>query len=116
MFHKKPVVHSWSDFAPKSAPEGKKLRPQDIIDKRVMFTEFKIGLSKAKFQNEKSDANGGGEDEQKKECLTLQFIMDGKTHIIFTSSAVLIRQCREQADNFPFYATIRKINNYYVFS
>lgn len=89
----------FSDFAQESGPlEGIKSKLDNILDKEVLILDFRINKSKFKEGN----------------YLTLQYENDGKKHILFTSSGILISQIQKYANNLPFYTTIKHINNYYT--
>lgn len=84
--------------------EGTKMPVTDILNVPLVFTGWKFG--KSKFEDDSG---------QKAERLTLQFEQDGKKHVIFTSSEVLIEQLRAFIKAMPdatcFKATIRRVDN-----
>lgn len=94
----------FSDFA--EEPElldGSKLKMEEVLNKEILITGFKISDSKfSKSNNPK--------------CLTLQFEMDDEKHVIFTGSTVLINQIEKYKDEIPFLTTIKKIDKYYSFT
>ena len=47
------------------------------------------------------------------QCLTLEVVIDGLKHVVFSGSGVLIEQMTKYGENIPFIATIVKINKYY---
>lgn len=94
----------FSDFA--EEPEllnGNKLKIEEILNKEILITGFKI--SDSKFHKSNS-----------LKCLTLQFQVDDEKHVIFTGSMVLIGQVEKYKDEIPFITTIRKIDKYYSFT
>lgn len=92
----------FSDFAQEEPViEGSKAKMKEILDKEIEVLGYKLSSSKYKH----------GE-----ECLTLQFEIDGKKHIVFTGSSVLIEQCKKYKNEIPFLATIKQIDKYYTFT
>lgn len=88
----------FSEFAEEEKPlEGSKVKLDDILNKEVLITGFKV--SESKFKQEK--------------YLTIQFLEDKIVHVTFTGSGVLINQLTKYAEHIPFLSTIRKINKYY---
>ena len=87
---------------------GRKLKIKEILGVPLVFTAWHIGWSKYK--------NRRGE---RKECLTLQFMLNDQKYIVQTSSSVLLSQVREFAAVMPdatcFKATILKEEDYLVF-
>lgn len=79
--------------------EGKKMPIRDVMDKELLIQAYRIFPSKV----------GNG-----KECLQIQFELDGQPCVTFTNSAVLIRQLGQYAAELPFLATIQKRNQYYT--
>jgi hypothetical protein len=99
MQHKK-----FSDFAKEEKPlDGSKLKIDDVINREILVTGFKIKESKYK-------------KDSSSRCLTLQFEMEDTKHIIFTGSNVLIDQIEKYNDEMPFLATVKRIDRYYTFS
>lgn len=80
--------------------DGDKLKINDVLGKEIEILNYKISDSKY------SDKN----------CLTIQFLLNNKKHIIFTGSSVLSDQCKLYEKEMPFIATIKKIDKYYTFS
>ena len=96
-------MERFSDFAPSQHQlEGDKMPLDDVVNKEIIVTSFNI--SKSKF------SNGDGLK------LTLQFELKGVKHILFTSSAVLRKQCEEYKDKIPFITTVKHIHKYYTFA
>lgn len=81
--------------------EGKKVAIKDIMDKELLIKAYRVFPSKV----------GSG-----KECLQMQFELDGADCVVFTNSAILIRQMAQYAGELPFLATIQKRNQYYTLS
>ena len=88
--------------------DGSKVKIDSILNVPLIFTGWRIEESKHKKQ---------GNDQ----CLTLQFILNGERHIVFTGSNVLISQIeafdavRDKEKPRKFKAVIRKIDNFYKF-
>jgi hypothetical protein len=91
----------FSDFADIAAFDGDKLKLGDILDKTILVMGYAIKDSKKK---------------QDTKYVTIHFKLDNKPHVVFTASQVLIDQLTKYKDKIPFYAAIKKINNYYTFS
>jgi hypothetical protein len=88
----------FSDFA-KPPLDGPKFAIDELINKEVVIKDYKISGSKY---------NG--------KLLTIQFELEGTTHVVLTGSGVLLNQCEEYKDKMPFISTIKKIAKYYTFS
>ncbi len=86
--------------------DGTKVPIESILNVPLVFTGWEIRPSKHR--------KDGAEN-----CLTLQFIQDGKKHITFTGSNVLINQIEAFdavcGDKRIFKAAIRKIDRFYKF-
>ena len=94
----------FSDFATEpNAMTGDKIKIEDVLDKEIEVTGYKI--SDSKFAKKSSD-----------KVLTLQFKLDGENRILFTGSNVLMEQVEKYQDEMPFTATITKVNKFYTFS
>lgn len=95
----------FSDFADKThlPLEGRKTKIDNILDKEIFILGFKLTTSKY--------MRGTGSPK----CLTLQFEIDGKKHVLFTGSMVLIEQISTYQTELPFIATIKQIDRYYSF-
>lgn len=92
----------FSSFARDKLPmPGKKKRLDEILNREIIVTDFRITKSK------KRDGT---------DCLQLQFVLDGEAHVVFTGSAVLADQIQAAHENIPFRGTIVKIDRYYSFS
>jgi hypothetical protein len=101
-FKRSPKIHSFSDFAPKTgALPGEKTRIESVLGQEIILLSFRIGPSKK---------------QEGREYVQIQFSLNGRVYILFTSSIVLIKQCREFEHCLPFRTRIIKINNYYTFS
>lgn len=139
-----------ADIAPnRTVLEGRKTKMSEIVNMSLVFTGWTF--TESKFQNKrkhedfypdehvevieeksktKDEASVSGDEQnkdkakktkEKRECLTLQFTLDGDLRIVFTSSAVLIQQLRDflkvKPDATSFRATIKHIDNrFYKFS
>lgn len=91
----------FSEFAEESGPlDGNKIRIDDILNKELIITEYKIKESKYPKSGPK--------------CLTLQVVLDDKKYVLFTGSVVLLEQMEKYQDHLPFIATIQKIDRYYT--
>ena len=94
----------FSDFAQESGPlDGSKVKIDEILNKEIEVIGFKLKESKYTKSNSS-------------QCLTIQFIMDGSRHVVFTGSSVLMEQMKKYQDEIPFIATIKKIDKYYTLS
>ena len=93
----------FSDFAEESKVfDGDKKRIDDILNQEIFVTDFKIRDSKKR---------------QNTLYVTIQFKIDNINYIVFTGSGVLlIDQLKKYKDNLPFYAMIKKIDRYYIFT
>lgn len=92
----------FSDFAKEEATlTGEKLQIAQVIGKLIYVKAYRLGSSKA---------------VPGKQCLRLQFELDGSEYVTFTNSEVLIRQIEKYQENLPFETTIVKITKYYTFS
>ena len=90
----------FSDFADEeTALEGEKKKIEEILNTEILIIGFRIGDSKH-YKNRK--------------YLTLQFENGGTKHILFTSSAVLIKQTQKYEDKMPYYTIVKKVNSYYT--
>lgn len=86
----------FSEFADEeTALEGEKKKIDEILNTEILVIGYRIGKSKH-YEN--------------RNYLTLQFENGGTKHILFTSSAVLIKQTQKYEDKMPFYTTIKKVN------
>lgn len=94
----------FSDFATEpSAVTGDKIKIEEVLDKEIEVTGYKI--SDSKYSKGHSD-----------KVLTLQFKLNGENRILFTGSNVLMEQVEKYKDEMPFVATITKVNKFYTFS
>ena len=94
----------FSDFAEEEKPlDGSKLKLDDVINREILITGFKI--KESKFKKESSPR-----------CLTLQFEMAGSKHIIFTGSNVLTDQIEKYKNEIPFLTVIKRIDRYCTFT
>jgi len=95
----------FSDFADDEALplKGDKVKIEDVIDKEILVTGFKL-------MDSKYNKNGHPK------CLTLQIELNKEEHIVFTGSNVLIDQVERYKDEMPFLSTIKRIQKYYTFT
>lgn len=91
----------FDDFAEEEAFDGDKLRLDDLQNKEILITGYKI-----KDSHQKKDS----------QYLTIHFELDNKKYITFTGSIVLMDQLKKYESHIPFYSTIKKINRHYTFS
>ena len=80
---------------------GQKIHVQDILDKEILITDFRIIQSKHR--------PGGN-------CLQLQLYFNDTVYVLFTGSNVLINEIRESAEYIPFYTRITKADKYFSFT
>ena len=92
-------MERFSDFSKEDVLDGEKVQIDKVLGKDIVVLGYRI--SESKYGNGK--------------CLELQFETDGKKHILFTGSAVLMRQCEQYHDKMPFIAQIAKPSKYYTF-
>ncbi len=102
-------IPEFADVVPDTGNlEGDKMSIDAILNKPLTFTGWEVRTSKYK-------------DKSGERCLTLQFLIDGVPHILFSGSGVLIEQLeRFEAALKPdqprrFRAMIRKIDRFYKF-
>lgn len=94
--------NKFANFAKDKLPmPGKKKRLDEILNREIVVTDFRITKSKRK---------------EGTDCLQMQFILDDDIFILFTGSAVLADQIQSARDNMPFRGTIVRIDKYYSFS
>ncbi len=94
-------MERFHEFAEESGPlDGDKIRIDDILNKELIITGYKIKESKYPKSGPK--------------CLTLQVVLDDKKYVLFTGSVVLLEQMEKYQDHLPFIATIQKIDRYYT--
>lgn len=91
----------FGDFAEEEVFDGEKLRLDEILNKEILVTGFRIK-----------------ESHQKKgtQYLTIHLEINGVQHITFTGSVVLMDQLKKYESHLPFLAIIKKINRHYTFS
>lgn len=95
------MTEKFGDFAEEQVLDGDKLKLDDIINKEILITGFKIKDSHLK------------KDTQ---YLTIGFELEGEPHITFTGSAVLMDQFRRYESHIPFLSTVKKVNRHYTLS
>lgn len=94
-------MKKFSDFAMnESRLEGEKLCVTDVLDKPIVVKAFKIFSSCVPG----------------KQCLDLQFEYNGKLHVLFTNSEVLMRQLTDYKEHLPFETVIKRVHRYYTFT
>jgi len=94
-------MERFHEFAEESGPlDGDKVRIDDVLNKELIITGYKIKESKYPKSGPK--------------CLTLQVVLDDKKYVLFTGSVVLLEQMEKYQDHLPFIATIQKIDRYYT--
>jgi hypothetical protein len=106
--HKKEKPHRrFSDFVTGGPLDGAKIRIEELFDKEILIKAYRV--KKSNFKKDKSE-----------DYITIQFSFKGaedKNFITFTGSGVILDQIKTNADgNMPFWATIRKIGNYFTLS
>lgn len=90
----------FSDFADEvKSLEGDKKKIQDILNKEILITDFKIKDSK---------------QHSNTQYITIQFKIEGVYYIVFTGSKILMEQLEKYKDNLPYYVIIKKIDKYYT--
>lgn len=98
------MAKRFSDFAQEQAPlDGAKMKIEDVLNREILVIGSKIRSSRY------------GKDAAPR-CLTLQFELDGRRHILFTGSSILIEQMEKYSGETPFLTVIKKIDKYYTFS
>ena len=80
--------------------EGTKKKITDILNAEILITDFRIANSKYKD----------------KEYLTIQYVHNGETNIVFTGSKVLMDQARRYEDKMPYYVSVVLRGKYYTMS
>jgi hypothetical protein len=91
----------FGDFAEEDPFDGDKLRIDEILNKEILVTGYKI-----KDSHQKKNTK----------YLTIHFTLESKPHVTFTGSTVLMDQLKKYESHIPFYSTIKKINRHYTFS
>lgn len=97
-------MHKFSDFADEEQLAGQKMKIESVIGKEIAVTGYRITGSKY------------SDKTTRKQCLTLQFTIDGESCVLFTGSSVLIEQVEKYKSEIPFLATIQKIDKFYSFT
>lgn len=96
-------IKRFADFAEETTLDGDKMRIDDVVNREIIITGYKITSSRF----EKSNSM---------QCLKLQFELGGQRHILFTGSNVLIEQINKYNQHIPFTTTIIKVEKFYTFS
>ena len=95
-------MRKFSEFATEESQfEGDKVKIDDLLNKEIVVSDYKIGKSKY---------------EGKGNYLTIQVKIENQLKVIFTGSEVLIKQCEKYQEEMPFMAIIKKVDRYYSFS
>jgi len=96
-------IHRWGEFAdPTEGPmPGKKISQGEYLNKELIALQFKVIPSKKREESE---------------CLCLQVKMNDELRVIFTGSGVLLKQCRQYAEQMPFVGKIIKVDKYLTFA
>lgn len=95
-------VKRFSDFAKEDINlSGDKMQMRDIFGKEILVKAYRMLDSKA--------APG-------KPCMQLQFELDGRECVVFTTSVVLQRQMNEYDSHLPFVTTIKNMRRYHTFT
>ena len=93
---------AFSVFARGKLPlPGTKMRLDQILNREILVTDFRIMKSK---------------HHPGQECLQFQYLLDNQVCVSFTGSGVLMDQITSVGDNIPFNTTVVKIDRYYSFS
>jgi len=96
------TVKKFSDFAKEERPlEGDKIKMADVLNKPIMILGYR--LTESKFPTSAG-------------CLALQVEVEGKKHVIFTGSKVLINQIQKYEGEVPFETIITQPRKYYTMS
>jgi hypothetical protein len=90
----------FSEFGEKGPLEGEKTQLQQILDKEILVTDFRIQKSRFKDDN----------------YITIQFLRDDKKFVVFTGSEVLRDQLQRNQSKLPFYTTVIKKYKYFCLS
>jgi len=87
--------------------EGDKIKMAKILNLEIVVHDFRIEDSKVPAFKEKGSTK----------CLYLQISINGKMHVVFTSSVVLTDMIKQvPKDQFPFSTTIIEENDRYKFT
>ena len=97
-------IPKFSEFASGTALEGEKMKIEEVLDKPITVLAHKTIPDK--FAKNEGDT-----------VTIIQFSLDGKTHVSFTRSAVLVGQLKMMTENgkLPFSAKIVKRKRYLTF-
>jgi hypothetical protein len=76
------------------------MKLQDVVDKLITVTGYKITKSKFKEDN----------------YVAIQYDMDGEQHVTFTGAQVLIEQLKKYGEEVPFETTIKRMGKFYSFT
>jgi len=94
----------FSDFADPNEDEdpleGEKLKITDILNKEILIINFNIRRSKIKEGN----------------YVIVQFELDNKKHVIFTTATRIMKRLKRYKDKMPYHVSIIQKFNYYTMS
>lgn len=91
----------FGDFAEEETFDGDKIKLDEILNKEILVTGYKIKDSSQKKGTQ---------------YLTIHFEIGSEKHVTFTGSVVLMDQLKKYESHLPFLAIIKKINRHYTFS
>lgn len=91
----------FSDFADESTYDGDKKRIDDLLNHEILILKFKV-----KNSIKRKDTT----------YTTIHLQIDETNFVLFTGSKVILDQLEKYKDQMPFYATIKKIDQYYTFT
>lgn len=95
-------IARFSDFAEEDINlSGEKMQMQDVFGKEITIKAYRLMESKV--------AVG-------KTCMQLQFELDGKERVVFTTSVVLQRQIKKYDSHLPFKTIIKNMRKYHTFT
>lgn len=80
---------------------GVKMQMVDVFGKEIYLKAYRLIESKV---------------VPGKTCVQLQFELDGKDCVVFTTSSVLRRQLTEYEDRLPFLTIIKNMGRYHTFT
>ena len=91
--------------------DGTKISIKEVFNKPLIFTGWTIRASRFQHHGDQES------DDEIGRYVILQFLMEGKRYVLFTSSGTILRQIEalQEIPNFPrrFKGVIRKKNQFY---
>lgn len=94
----------FADFSDEPTPlQGAKCKIDDILNTEIEILGYRVSSSKFPKANAK-------------QCLTLQFRLNGDPKVVFTGSNVLARQIKQYQEEIPFFTEIKMVGKYFTFS